>query len=172
MQENGEFKSSRSYRSAPQDFVVLEEVILEIEAQYQRFVELTGEQLHYFEGHAVASNNFYRELQIVAKRHGLPYLGFSLEEPVRFRNTALYISMESIKSGYEPFLSLKKAAQKDYGPSGCAMFVCHPGYLDAYILKTSSLTIPRVLEVEMACSPETKKWLSEQGIQVITYDEL
>ena len=37
------------------------------------------------------------------------------------------------------------------------MFVCHPGYLDAYIMSVSSLLQPRVLEVEMTCSEETRK---------------
>lgn len=34
------------------------------------------------------------------------------------------------------------------------MFVCHPGYLDAYILRKSSLTVPRAMEAEMLCSDE------------------
>ena len=40
--ENGMFVSSRTYRTADHDFVVLDEVVLEIEAQYQKFKELTG----------------------------------------------------------------------------------------------------------------------------------
>ena len=52
------------------------------------------------------------------------------------------------------------------------MFVCHPGYLDAYILKKSSLTVPRAMEVEMLCSGETKKYIEEQGIELVTYDDL
>lgn len=172
-QENGEFKPSRAYRNAKEDFVVLEEVILEIEAQYQRFVELTGRQPGYFEGHAVASKQFFRGLEIVAQRHGLPYLGMSFgDEPIKFRSQLLYVSMDSMKPDYNPLEALKKAAQKDYGPNGCAMFVCHPGYLDAYILRTSSMTIPRALEVEMACSEETKRWLEEHKVQVISYDDI
>ncbi len=171
-QENGEFKSSRSYRLAKDDFVVLDEAILEIEAQYQRFVELTGQQPHYFEGHAVSSHNFFKGLKIVAKRHGLPYLDFSMGNAVPFGDSILYPSMESMKPDYEPFESLKRSAEKDYGSKGCAMFICHPGYLDAYILKTSSLTVPRALEVEMLCNPETRRWLEEKSIQLVTYDEL
>ena len=53
--ENGEFRSSREYRSAKEDFVVLDEVVLEIEAQYERFKQLTGREPEYFEAHAVAS---------------------------------------------------------------------------------------------------------------------
>ncbi len=175
VQENGEFQPSKAYRAAEKegnDFVVLDEVILEIEAQYQRFVELVGQQPHYFEGHAVASKNFFKGLEIVAKRHGLPYLPFSLDKPVRFQNTMLYISMDSMTPDYVPFTSLKQAAMKDYGEDGCAMFVCHPGYLDAYILETSSLTTPRVLEVEMACREETKRWLADNQVAVVNYDEL
>lgn len=174
-QENGEFKASREYREAAkrgEDFVVLDEVVVEIEAQYHRFIELTGQQPHYFEGHAVASGNFFKGLQIVAERHGLPYLGMSFDGPVPFGSTMLYSSMDSMKPDYNPFESLKKAALADYGPDGCAMFVCHPGYLDAYILKTSSLTMPRALEVEMACAEETKRWLKENDIEVVTYDDL
>jgi len=44
--------------------------------------------------------------------------------------------------------------------------------LDAYILRTSSLTTPRTLGVEMACDPGTRAWLKEQPIQLVTFDAL
>jgi chitin disaccharide deacetylase len=62
--ENGEFKLSKEYRQAKEDFVVLDEVILKIEAQYKRFVELVGKPPRYFEGHAVASANFFNALGV------------------------------------------------------------------------------------------------------------
>ena len=62
--ENGNFKSSKTYRSAKEDFVDLEEVVLEIEAQYEKFKEITGRKPGYFEGHAVASDNFFKGLEI------------------------------------------------------------------------------------------------------------
>lgn len=170
--ENGYFKSSKQYRSAAEDFVVLEEVILEIEAQYQKFVELTGEKPHYFEGHAVMSDNFFKGMEIVAERHGCDYLPVSFQGPVRFRNTTLYTSMDSMGPNYDPFESLKRDAMKDYPDNGVCMFVCHPGYLDAYIMKVSSLLEPRTLEVEMTCSQQTKEWLRENEVEVITYDDL
>ena len=55
---------------------------------------------------------------------------------------------------------------------GVEMFVCHPGYLDANILRKSSLTVPRAMEAEMLCSDETKKYIEEQGIELVTYDDL
>lgn len=174
-QKNGTFKPSRAYREAAkqgEDFVVLDEVVLEIEAQYRKFVEITDRQPRYFEGHAVASENFFKGLAIVAQRHGLPYLGLSLEGPVRFRNTMLYTSMDSMKPDYDPFESLKAAVLRDYGLDGCCMFVCHPGYLDDEVLRTSSLTIPRVKEVSMAIDPAVRQWLTDHRITLVTYDDL
>lgn len=87
---NGEFKSSKQYRSSIEDFVVLDEVILEIEAQYQRYIEIVFEDPHYFEGHAVASENFFKGLEIVAKRHNLKYLPFTMKsEPVFVGNSKI-----------------------------------------------------------------------------------
>lgn len=174
-QEDGTLKPSRVYREAAsrgEDFVVLDEAILEIEAQYRKFVEITGRQPRYFEGHAVASGNFFKGLAAVAQRHGLPYLGLSLEGSVRFRSTMLYTSMDSMKPDYDPFESLKAAALRDYGPDGCCMFVCHPGYLDDEILRASSLTIPRVKEVAMAIDPAVRQWLADHQIRLVTYDDL
>lgn len=169
--ENGNLKSSKTYRIAKEDFVVLDEVIIEIEAQYQRFVELTGQKPRYFEGHAVVSENFFKGLEIVAKRHNCDYLPVSFTGPTKFRNTKLYTSMDSMKPDYKPFESLKSSALKDY-EDGICMFVCHPGYLDAYILSVSSLLEPRAYEVEMACSQKTKDWLRDNNIEVVTYDDL
>lgn len=175
-QPNGEFKPSRAYREAAKqgsDFVVLDEVVLEIEAQYQRYLELIGEKPHYFEGHAVASDNFFKGLRIVGERHDLPYLAMTLPgQAVQFRNTKLYPCMDSVLPGYDPLESLKRETLKDYGPDGCCMFICHPGYLDDYILKTSSMTIPRTQEVAMSIDPATKAWLAENDVQVVTYDDL
>ena len=173
--ENGNLKSSKVYRASYKqgiDFVDLDQVILEIEAQYQAFVELTGDKPHYFEGHAVASDNFFRGLQIVAERHGCDYLGMNFSGPTRFRNTLLYNGMDSMLPDYDPFESLKRYALKDYGPNGVLMFICHPGYLDQPILDVSSLTLPRPKEVAMCISQETKDWLRDNDIEVITYDDL
>ncbi len=176
-QENGEFRRSSEYRCAAkrgEDFVVLEEVIQEIEAQYQRFLELTGREPGYFEGHAVASPNFFRGLEIVAEMHHLPYLGMSLDgTPVLFRNTKVYPYLPQDFKAYQenPFSAVEDAVANAH-EDGCDMMVFHPGYIDAYLLKTSSMTTPRAMEAEMLCDPRTKEWLKTQDIQLVTYDDL
>jgi len=173
-QQNGEFKSSRDYRQATGDFVNLDEVILEIEAQYHRFIELTGEPPHYFEGHAVVSANFFRGLETVARRHGLKYSDISFDgTPIQIGNSRVHLcdTKECMDPNYDAIKTVIGAIQRAERDS-INMYVCHPGYLDEYILEHSSMTTARPKEVEMLCAPQVKTFLDEKGIQLITYDDL
>ncbi len=171
--EDGYLKSSKEYRSTKEDFVVLNEVILEIEAQYERFVELVGHKPSYFEGHAVASQNFFQGLEIVAKRHDCDYFGMSFTgEPVLFKGRNMHVHMDSMFPGYDPYVSLKKAVETAID-GDVDVFIAHPGYLDDYILTHSTLTIPRTKEVVMLTDPEMREWLQAQtDVEPVTYDTI
>ena len=173
----GESKPSRAYREAAkagQDFVVVEEVIEEIEAQYFQFKALTGQEPDYFEGHAVASPNFFKGLEIVAQRYGQPYFAMGHPgEAVTFRTTQVYAYMPGDFKAYEadPFTGVQDAVAHAH-EGACDLMVFHPGYIDAYLLDHSSMTIPRARETAMLCRPEVRTWLAEQDIQLVTYKDL
>lgn len=176
LDENGFLKSSSTYREAwkkGECFTVLEEMVLEIEAQYQRFVQLTGRQPQYFEGHAVLSKHLMQGLEIVAQRHGLKYNNmYPGDETGTFGGKPVAACpMRSMEPDYDPVQSLKDAvlhARTDM-PN---VFVCHPGYLDAYLLRSSSLTVNRTKEVEMLCDPAMRSWLEEHDVQLLRYSDL
>lgn len=176
LDENGFLKSSRTYREAwkkGECFTVLEEMVLEIEAQYQRFVQLTGRQPQYFEGHAVLSKHLMQGLEIVAQRHGLKYNNmYPGDETGTFGGRPVAACpMRSMEPDYDPVQSLKDAvlhARTDM-PN---VYVCHPGYLDAYLLRSSSLTVNRTKEVEMLCDPAMRSWLEEHDVQLLRYSDL
>lgn len=176
LDENGFLKSSRTYREAwkkGECFTVLEEMVLEIEAQYQRFVQLTGRQPQYFEGHAVLSKHLMQGLEIVAQRHGLKYNNmYPGDETGTFGGRPVAACpMRSMEPDYDPVQSLKDAvlhARTDM-PN---VYVCHPGYLDAYLLRSSSLTVNRTKEVEMLCDPAMRSWLEEHNVQLLRYSDL
>lgn len=176
LDENGFLKISRTYREAwkkGECFTVLEEMVLEIEAQYQRFVQLTGRQPQYFEGHAVLSKHLMQGLEIVAQRHGLKYNNmYPGDETGTFGGKPVAAcSMRSMEPDYDPAQSLKEAvlhARTDM-PN---VFVCHPGYLDAYLLRSSSLTVNRTKEVEMLCDPAMRSWLEAHDVQLLRYSDL
>ncbi len=176
LDENGNFLSSRAHREAFQkgkDLVDIEQAVLEVEAQYHRFVELTGQQPGYFEAHAIASKNLSEALRIVAEKYELPLNAMTPMDKIgKFRGKDIAAcNMESMKPDYEPFEALKRAvaeAREDM-PN---VFVCHPGYLDDFILRTSSLTVNRTKEVAMLCAKETAEWLEMQGVELITYAQV
>ena len=136
-------------------------------------LELVGEKPHYFEAHAVMNANLSKGLAIVAEKYDLPYLPTSFEPTgTPFCGHTLITCMDSMKPGYDPFASLQKAVLAEYAEGQCPMFVCHPGYIDDYLLHHSSLVDPRPMEVAMATDPATKQWLKEHDVTVVTYDEL
>lgn len=176
VQENGEFLPSSAYRNAfaeGRDLVDLNDAVKEAEAQYFRFKEITGKEPAYFEAHAIASENLWKALEIVAEKHHLPFnymtpmtkIGSFCGKPVAS------CVMESMDPEYDPFETLKKAvenARKDM-PN---IFVCHPGYVDDYLLKHSSLTLNRTKEVAMLCDPAVREYLENHHVQLLSYQEI
>lgn len=176
LDENGDLKSSRTYREAwkhGEEFTNLDEMIIEIEAQYHRYLELVGEKPHYFEAHAVMNANLFKGLGIVAEKYGLPLLPIDFASPcVPFGHSRLVMRMDSMNSDYDPFASLQQAVQADYAPDECPMLVCHPGYIDEFLTHTSTMVAPRPVEVAMATASATKQWLKDHDVTVVTYDEV
>lgn len=171
--EDGFFKSSKIYRSSKQDFVDLDEVVAEIEAQYQKFLSLVGKKPDYFEGHAVMSPNFIKGLEIVAKKYNLPLLHFSFDSSGKmiFKNVVFSGLMDSMKLEYNPYNTLERAiALSD--EQEIPMMICHPGYLDKYIMDASSLTIPRIKEVAMACDLNVRKMIIENKVNLLKYSDI
>ncbi len=170
---DGNFKTSREYRSAAQDLVVLEEAITEIEAQYQSFRKLVGREPDYFEGHAIRSANFIRGLEIVAERHSLKYssMGMYGQTMTIGKGTAYRCAMHSMEPDYDPVARLKEAVQtgRHDMPN---VFVCHPGYVDAPLLRGSSLTLNRTREVEMLTNDALMAWLEENGVELVAYSQV
>lgn len=170
--ENGFFKDKTLYREAKEDFVVLEEVVMEVEAQYQRLVELTGRKPFMVEAHAVPSANFQKALAIVGRNHGLTLMGFDPTRGPKIGSHVMKFSMDSGNADYDPFASFKKAALQPMEEDECVMMVLHPGYVDAYVLATSYITTQRALEVAFATNPEVPKWCEENDVKLMTYADL
>ncbi|MCF0109159.1 MAG: ChbG/HpnK family deacetylase [Erysipelotrichaceae bacterium] len=175
--ENGNFKSSKMYREAwknGEEFTVLSEMVIEVEAQYKKFKELTGQEPSYFEGHAVSSNHLFEALAIVAEKYGLPLQTFNFEKGTgTFCGKPLNtLPMKSLSPDYDPEETLKKGLLEHGSEDVPNLFVGHPGYVDDFIMKNSSLNINRTREVAMFCDPAVKEWLKEQNIELVTYDDV
>ena len=169
--ETGEFKSNAVYRAAKEDFVVLEEAVMEIEAQFLQLEHWIGKKPFMVEGHAVPSNNFFKAMAIVAAKYGVHTMQMG-PGGAKIANTRMLFSMDSGNADYDPFESFKKAATQPMEADQAALMVLHPGYVDEYTYQTSYITRNRAKEVAMAINPEVPKWCAENGVQLLTYADL
>ena len=69
--------------------------------------------------------------------------------------------MHSMEPGYEPKDSIMQTV-REMSDGETVVFVCHPGYLDRFILENSSLTTDRTKEVDALIDPELRAWLGSQ----------
>ncbi len=170
--ENGCFKSSKEYRNAKSDFVVLDEVMIEIEAQLALYEQKLGHRPDYFECHAVSSPMLFKAMEIVSEKYQLKYnpLPNDFSQPIIVGNTQVYMHSGSSLER-TPFECLKEIVANAH-EDACELVVYHAGYVDAFLMRNSSLNIPRIFETEMLVSPMTKQYLAEQEINIVTYSQL
>ena len=73
---------------------------------------------------------------------------------------------------YDPWASLRGIVEGM--PDGDTMVcVFHPGYLDAFILDSSSLTTNRTRNVDMLIDPAMRAWLEAQpDLRLVDYRDL
>lgn len=179
LDENGRLKSSRAYRAAFQEgreIAEYDELVIEIEAQLARFRQIVGKDPDYFEAHAVMSRNLNQAIHDVAEKHGLKeqVASFDPARVVRCGQTDVRMAIEDmlLPEQYDPEAFIKRTVE-NMADGETYVLVFHPGYLDAFILGNSSLTVNRTKEVEALIDPALRAWLEAQdGLRLIDYRDL
>lgn len=171
--ENGMFISSKKYRESfmqGKDIIDVNDAIIEIEAQYLMFKKITGKDPDYFEAHALPSENLREALRFVANKYHLHLNDMMPGDKIGCYDghPICQLNVNSMDSLYDPIENLKDEIIHNAHKKMPNVYVCHPGYIDAFLLRTSSLTTNRVKEVEMLCNNDMKEWLKGK-IKFITY---
>lgn len=181
LDENGQLKSSREYRAAwveGREFAAYDELVIEIEAQLERFRAITGQDPDYFEAHAVQSKNLFKAIHDVAEKHGLKEQAmpenFDFGKQLKVGSTPCHMAGPDMvpPEGYDPWTAVKDIVTGM--PDGdTVVCVFHPGYLDAFILDNSTLTTNRTRNVDMLIDPAMRAWLEAQpGLKLVDYRDL
>ena len=163
-----QFIKSQVINQRTKDTVCVEEAILEIEAQYQRFLEIVGRKPDYIEAHAVESENFYQALGIVAKRYDILY-GVSDHDEFfdrYFKHMPLYELDEN--NMYDPMSYFQKHLDFIRSPRITSAYF-HPGFLDWDIIQKSSYQWIRPMECDFVVSQQFINWLKDNDIECIDY---
>lgn len=179
LDENGQLKSSRAYRAAfaeRREIAEYDELVIEVEAQLARFRKIVGKDPDYFEAHAIQSANVTRAIHDVAKAHGLKEqpLSFDPTVVVRCGNTNVHMALEDMAppDQYDPAEFIRRTVEH-MADGETYVLVFHPGYLDAFILANSSLTVNRAKEVDALTDPALRTWLeSQDSLRLVDYRDL
>ena len=173
--ERGFFKKSGYFRQevkAGREPLVYEEVLQEVRAQVEKFIELTGKKPDYLNGHSFRSPNFSRALKEVADEYRLinmDEIRVSLEEcfsrkwysyPATVENQLANNPEEYVLAHFDEILQCE-----------IAFFNCHPGFLDGDLLQYSSLNAARIRDLEMVTSPKIKGQIQKYQIELISVKE-
>lgn len=139
----------------------------EMQAQFDRFVELAGRLPDHLDSHhgvtemAQPASEMLIEL---ATRHNLPIRKhMSFESDIRqpeyfemgfFDQTANFENLSSILKGLQ---------------DGVTELMCHPGYADDL---EETYAAPREIELRILTDPRIKALIEEEGIQLISFGDL
>lgn len=179
--EDGQLKTSRTYRAAyaeGREIVEYDELVIEIEAQLARFRAITGKDPDYFEAHAVQSANLFRAIHDVAQKHGFKEQpvpeGFDSSEQLLVGSTTCRMVGPDMvpPEGYDPWAAVKETVE-GMADGETVILVFHPGYLDSFILNSSSLTVNRARSVDALIDPTLRAWLEAQpDLRLVDYRDL
>lgn len=169
--EFGRFHSSKEFRSAykeGREIISFEDVVTEVQAQLDRFREITGKDPEYFEGHAIQSKNFEKALEYVADKNNLLYVPFGVDIIPKINCKMSKFPKMSGDNLYDPFNYFFED-EGEVLDSDLALIVTHPGYVDEDLLEMSSFTMIRPLEVKALTSIEIKNWIKDNNIELVNF---
>lgn len=155
-----------------------EEVYCEIKAQYDRFIQLTGQKPGYLHGHSIQPVTYIEAIQALSKETGVPF-SHDIRSQFHFREMARPSGGVSKTKIFDPIAQLNKDTlsmvmeqSEEILKSEYAAIGGHPGYIDAELLGLTSLSLERCKDLEMLTSDTIKQWVKDNDIELITYYDL
>lgn len=179
VQENGYFLTANMHRekdvtAKEHDHLDYEECCLEVEAQIQKFIELTGKKPEYLHGHSYGTQTLGKVMHEMAQKYEIP-ITFDMYQ--QYKIGFLEESWNKKPFGLEEQLKtnpIEYITNKDYMPQNCEVMLIgtHCGYVDSDLFNVSSYTLIRNRDLMAITSPEMKKWIKENEMELISFRDL
>lgn len=179
---SGEYKADGMAKKTGGDRIAdKEDFKRETRAQLERFKILLGYYPVHIEGHSIGSESIFRALFEVAqeygmhtmsfddsiKQEGFEHVGYCFKELGEAGGFMDYYANGFTAEGFIKMLEILHKTDNEI----CAVH-CHPGYVDATIMDTSTLVLPRCRDIQTLCDQRVAEWINDNGIKLIRYDEI
>lgn len=156
-----------------------EEVYREIRAQYDRFVSLMGKKPGYLHAHSLGHEHYNEAIHQVSREEGVPY-SQDLQQKYGFSSLFEFRTMSGFgKKEFNPMDQLAKTPLQDFMAHAdyfltkdYVTFGGHPGFVDGELMDLTTLSLERMRDHQAVTSPILKKWVEDNGVQLITYYDL
>lgn len=159
------------------EMLPLDEMYIELKAQYDRFVELTGQKPGYLHVHSLPVEPYIETIRRISKETGVIFSQDAIDQYdiamwlKDHQGSMAKVANMSAMMQYDPWVDINR--NKEFMLSHeYAMLGGHAGYVDADLMKLSSLSLERFKDAEMLMSDEIKQWIKENDIELITYSDL
>lgn len=148
-----------------------EDLDLEFNAQYEKFILLTGKEPTHIDSH-LYSHQIYDNVKEASLR-----LANKHEIPLRDNQTEHFEKIEfdgrfKVKDGENEDDLIQKLFDilgEHKSKDKVLEILAHPAFIDSYILNTSSYNIQRTLEYDVLKNEKVRKYFSENSIELINY---
>jgi predicted glycoside hydrolase/deacetylase ChbG (UPF0249 family) len=165
-----------------------DEMYHEMKAQYEKYLELTGGiNPGYMNPHALMYEGYTQVIHELSLEYKVPF-SMDVQKDYKFANVFSKKFEEMIQNkvpmptyknddekliaqihldpwkdiqGYNEYL-----LQSEYATIGG-----HPGFVDAELVESSSLSLERMRDQQLLTSQKVKDWIKENHIELITYHE-
>lgn len=179
---SGEYKSDGWIKKGDGERVPdKEDVKREARAQLERLKQLLGYYPVHMEGHSIGLEPIMQALKEVAAEYGIHCMTFDGVPQPGFHDVVFpYVSDKKLtqfmadyhKTGLEVDSFIEMLDHLKGVDGEIVAFHCHPGYVDATIMDSSTLVLPRCRDVQTLCDPRVAKWIDDNGIELVRYDSL
>ena len=153
--------------------VSYEDIYKETMAQLNRFKELTGDYPIHFEGHSVGTPDIKKAFRTIGKELGIHNMYQEAEDDKMYYAHELALSnskyIEILHTGFTAEDFMADVCGILSSPYEYNVLHFHPGYLDAYVIDNTSLTIPRVRDLQTLTDPRVKQWLKDNDVELVDF---
>ncbi len=158
----------------------IEEIHQELQAQYDRFIELMGKKPDHLNSHhgieqIVGGSELLEEF---SRQYHIPIRSFINREDFADYASPFEVPQSRLLSWKSNFPSndlqcITQLFSKDDLQSDRAYeLAAHPGYVDYDLLEISSLAMARTYDAHFFSHPKLKAWMDQNHIECITYKDL
>ena len=178
VQADGSFLTSGMHRAIDkqdgnQNHIRLEDCLVEVEAQIQRFLELSGKMPEYLHSHSYTTPAIWEAMAQMGSRYHIPlvrdlHAKYRIKRPTQSWNKKPFPLEDQMNA--DPASCIVNDTEFLSSPIG--FLGTHCGYVDQDLFQVSTYTLIRNRDLAAVTGETLRNWIEQNHIELISYRNL